>query len=695
MTTKPFGGSKEAAVELANRIYSDEFDPDTSSALLARILQANAEKSSDADVVPDKPAFSAHSVGIWQSSFKDGAPIYKRNISRRAEWAQWADIPELKPKGVKRRVLLLGESVARGYFYDPHYTVAGELESILNCNKKWTGIEFEVVDLARSNIGMTELLEVLRDSTALSADAVVIFAGNNWGVPLSAEEIKMAHRFFKDGAFDGLKQFIEDKYKRLTAAFLNDIRDSYVAKGIPAVFVIPEFNLCDWKSDEVEKIFRWLPDDKVSAWIEARDVAYCALANNEMELLKVKAEAMVDLDPSNPLGFELLARYMIKSGKGEEARRCLEAARDTSIIGRCKSSKPRCVKFIRDAMLAEANNYGVGVVDLSAVFREVFGDKLPDRELFLDYCHLTVKGIKAAMKYTSQRVIEAVTGKKVRVADIIESKIMPDREAQAIAHFAAAIHNAHYGQPKDIIEFQCSRAAYLSATIADTMLQFADFATRHTSTILCKSFEELISAGRMRVYEGGFVLRHRRNGKLMDIPLVDSIIKSLESIGIRHGPDIRRLRVQEHGIGEKAVNLLQSFYAKSSYNAFNLSYEPNYLEARTDKTTIRFIAAGGKPILIELTYRTPNGSATDKNVKIVVNGQTGGLPELKMTKEWTTAAFTIGRKSILNGVNELVIIWPYVFEPLASLKPNVEDSFFNSIFPVLGQINSLTATAQQ
>jgi hypothetical protein len=71
-----------------------------------------------------------------------------RSPARASEWRFWADVERIGPKR-KRRVVLLGESVARGYLYDPALTPAGVLASMMPRR--------EVVDLARTDLTMKEL----------------------------------------------------------------------------------------------------------------------------------------------------------------------------------------------------------------------------------------------------------------------------------------------------------------------------------------------------------------------------------------------------------------------------------------------------------------------------------------------------------------------------------------------------------
>src|SRR5262245_18555736 len=75
-------------------------------------------------------AQQADQVGIWS---RQPTGVWKREITRTDEVSRWADIDLIPAKQIGiRRIALVGESVARGWFYDPDYTVAGALASVLD-----------------------------------------------------------------------------------------------------------------------------------------------------------------------------------------------------------------------------------------------------------------------------------------------------------------------------------------------------------------------------------------------------------------------------------------------------------------------------------------------------------------------------------------------------------------------------------
>ena len=84
--------------------------------------------------------------------------------------------------------------------------------------------------------------------------------------------------------------------------------------------------------------------------------------------------------------------------------------------------------------------------------------RLPDRRLFLDYCHLTGEGWRRpppGLPMPSTSIVSTDSA----------SPPQPDPHAAACAHLLAAIHNAHYGQPADVVAYHATRARRLDPNV--------------------------------------------------------------------------------------------------------------------------------------------------------------------------------------------------------------------------------------
>ncbi|HEX4925140.1 MAG TPA: hypothetical protein VFV50_13690, partial [Bdellovibrionales bacterium] len=113
-------------------------------------------------------------IGIWTKSEVSGE--LKRDHARKMDWPYWADVARIPRKAGRKRIAFVGESAARGYFFDPEYTPAAALEEL-------TG--YEVLDLARTDLRLSAFEELLSKLPALEPDAIVLYAGNNWQLSMS------------------------------------------------------------------------------------------------------------------------------------------------------------------------------------------------------------------------------------------------------------------------------------------------------------------------------------------------------------------------------------------------------------------------------------------------------------------------------------------------------------------------------
>lgn len=637
----------------------------------------------------------ARQVGIWKQYTSNEGVYYERDKDQYGAWSLWANVHRLYPKKNKKRIVLLGESVARAYFYDPFYTVAGELQAVLN---KAAGTStYEVIDLARTSMNIHIAKDLVRSCGALDPDAVTIFAGNNWYLDfynaLDPEDYAAFYSVFREQSFAGLKQMIEHRFRQFVVSFLDEVQVHLTDHKIPVVFIIPGYNLKDWKSDTLGKNLSWLPGDGVERWLEARKQAEAALACNNPEKLRFAAEQMVQIDPSNPYGFELLSQYFIATAQWEQAKKYLEAGRDAMLIRKGGNNFPACFGILSEIIISEAAERKITVLDLPAVFNEIRKEGIPDRDLYLDYCHLTVKGIKLCMRHAARLLMQAITGREVSPAAVMASSLEPANNVKAFAHLSAAIHSAHKGQPAEILQFHCRKAISYSTEVKDQMLFLADFSTRHTPSVLCRTFQQIVAQGKMRQYDGGVGLRHPPDSKVMDILLVNAMVAALRTAGVKMDDDIESLRQQEHGIGGEQVDLLSSFYSNESYNY--LPFEgrrPIFLQVRSTEYSFCFITDAKHDLEFTIAYRTPGTQAENKRILVAVNGKQLIEPQLPTSQTWTRQSFIIPVNDLKAGVNKLTLLWPYTGLPFREVEHCTSAArLLNVISPAIGEIHSFKA----
>ena len=644
--------------------------------------------------IPSALTPATNSIGIWNKVSEDGNEIYTRQLEARMDWWLWAKVHQFaaKPAPGKKRVILLGESVARGYLYDPFYTVAQELEAQLNSDATG-GLKAEVLDLARTDLGLPMLQQLLADSLQLQPDAIVIFAGNNWlhtmKDTIPAEEYQRLSLLLQKGDLSGIRDLLEDRFAGLVTRFLEFAGVLSREHGVPIVFVIPEFNLADWRSNTLEKNVTGLHPEKLSEWLALRDRGEKALQYEDHIVLDAIASGLIELDETHPLGYEWKAAVATYFGRKEEARLMLEKARDTAIYGRAET-KPRCFAVVRRVINALAAGLGIGVVDLPAVFKKELNGDLPGRQLFMDYCHLSVPGIKIAMKHAAAEVAKIFLQREIPVTAFTDSGLYPDAEALAVAHIAAAVHNAHYGQLYPVLLHHCAAAARAAPLANAFMREFVDFSSRKVSNTLCKAHEKVVESGVFTQYEGGLGFIHSRRSKLLDIPLVGAMLRILEEGGEDLSQQVTDLRIAEHAVtGNRPVDLLESYYSAASYDVFNAELPAlNYYQSRNSRSEMVFVSDGTTPLRATLVCRLPHATE-EMPVELFLNGKT--LTTVTVGATWKTVELTIEPKFFVEkGIQTLKIQWPVDqrFDRNSSARVVTPVEFLDRMYPVWGEIFS-------
>ena len=116
---------------------------------------------------------------------------------------------------------------------------------------------------------------------------------------------------------------------------------------------------------------------------------------HELELAEALATQMSDLDggtSSVPLRY--LAECRRLAADISAARRYLELSRDAEGWDPSFSYSPRVSSSIQSALRDASSAAGNIVVDLPKILEQHLDQALPNRRVFLDYCHLTAEGYR-------------------------------------------------------------------------------------------------------------------------------------------------------------------------------------------------------------------------------------------------------------------------------------------------------------
>lgn len=668
---------------------------------LIRLLRLSGLMGSQQIAAPDTidttPAEHEH-VGIWERKTENGRTSFVRRLETMNEWHFWANLGSIEAKGAKRRVLLIGESVARGYFYDPDFSPALALQMILDA--QFGENEIEVIDLARTNLGY-EVRDLAISALQLEPDIAIIFAGNNWGVSVPKfAEIAESDRALMSEGMPGLKRSCDEYVARTSRRVANEIATAYKNSGVPLVWIIPEFNLGDWRDPITNAPY--LPGDLNREWLNLLDEAQTALKDGNGERAEQLAGRMHEIDQGVvAAAYYILADCRQLANDTEGQRKYLELARDAANWDSSMTYVPKTFSMTQEILRAEMAQHGFQTVDLPALFKQYLNGQLPDRRLFLDYCHLTTEGIQIAMGAAASCVLRSLKGVEVPWFALVDEKVAASPSTEAEASMLAAIHDAHRWQSFDFVRHYCRRAVKYSPHAAELMLNYLELQTRNSAPVqMSEADGEIFRIGSPVIHRYLF----RNNDKRIDRMLLQAMIDALEEAGIAASARLEELRREEHSVRSNDVDLLDYYYYSSAdrpqelealmWSGYRLTYDVRYFRAFWPESKFIFIGEAGHPVSLRLTCRLPKPAPREGQISIEFNDKPQG--EIVSNTDWTTWEINLTGESVRDGFNEVVLHWPMpVFETDAALgrvTMQLCQQKFPDFYPVFGEIHTFSAS---
>lgn len=575
-------------------------------------------------------------VGVWR---RTGEKLVRAEDARE-EWRFWAD-QDVLPASSEHVVAVVGESAARGYFYDPSHSLASVTATVLE------GDECVVWDLARTNCSLTELLRTACEAIHLGAEALVVYAGNNWGnvepTPVERQELAEALRA---GGFPQAGHRFRELVGDVAASALELLGE--LAGTVPVVLVVPEFNHVGWVDEETLAVPA-LPDGALSRWRTLRRAAEADLARGEHDAARTAIAEMLRLDGgSSPVTHRLTASC---ASDPVEVRAALEAAAD-AVVSPFAIHSPRILSGVRARMLATGARLGFAVVDQAALLASSAGGPA-DPDFFLDYCHLSFSGLAR----TGAAVAEALGTVLPFWPDRAREggSAVPPRASsweEATAHFLAAIHNAHYGQPEATVRRHLRAAVEADESVRALFADYLDYQVRTAPNWMCGSYMRSADDPRFARYlvpgDG------RLNSKLGDHAFHAALLQELDA----HDPAASRRHLDllraERG-GEQ--DLLDDAHLASTFNERFGSWlgpQAAYHRAPLSPTRSAFVADPGTPMELSLTWRLAAAASGPTTVRL--NGTE--VAQVHLGTGWVTIGLVLEPGLLREGVNELDLEWP-------------------------------------
>lgn len=554
-------------------------------------------------------------IGIW--SYQDEQWI--RNEAYYNEWSCWADIPVLRKKSPNsHRTLLLGESNARAYLYDPVVTLASALEKQLNINSDQN---HEVLDLARIDITAAGVRRLMTQILPLHPDTIVFMCGNNWIQleSLGPNDCLVLSQLLKDKGIEAARSYFIDECVTPDAKSTLNLLNSLVQElDANVVLVIPEFNLGDWRLDE-----------------------------NLSEFM------LPDVSNMSPKTFQDSADKAIKANDAVCAKIHLQSARD-GVMGLPIRFSPRCPAIIQSLFRDFGEQYRFLTVDLPVIFEGLTDNGIPGKELFIDYCHLNLNGLGVLVSH----LVSAISSAGDKQPQDCDIAISPTD--LAASYFMAAIHNAHYGQPYDSILHYCDLAIFVYPEAKDMFALYLSIVSAHSCVpwmhvdfIKLINFSPIIKC---------YLLPKNPS---MSLKLFDENLHRAMSVAMnvpyKLPPD-----------SNQPIDLLDpAHWARSLHHSQqgDLSLSAIYFMAREKCTSFYFYCSPSCSFDLALSLRLPEISS-NKKVKIVINGHE--ITEFHASHEWLDCIVKINADK-LSLRNELKIIWP------DSLDFSMESEYANAL----------------
>lgn len=605
----------------------------------------------DGDVSSSPPLFP-NAIGIWR---KDGDGRYVRSQPPRWDHSFWSDAERLEYRPDTYRLVLIGESVARGMLYDPVVTPAGMLRDVLAAA---AGRPVEVYDLARVSMGAGELIQLLKSIAPLRPDGIVIFAGNNWATWPEMDEPtrwEMAAAL-RTGGFPALKHLWWTRVLQGTATTVVDaLADAGREYGAHCTFVIPEFNLADW-IDDASLVPPLLSGDGNARWLSAFDDVHLRKTPPGPDELERLGRQLNELDGGLSFwGAHLRGRAALDRGAMEDAGRFLRQARD-AVCGVPLGVPPRCPEDVQEALRGRAADRGVAIVDVPALLARKNEGALPGADDFLDYCHMTFSGLSLVMSHLAASVLAQIGVD--RPAESLKRHIaQPTAADHGMAELMGAIHTAHLGNAPALVRTRLRRAvATGEPMVLSLMAGVHRWSDRATPDWMWPEFRD--------------ACRHpipRRYLALVGGPLAartqfcDAELRTAIADALRHGGH----SVDGEGAGrngqeprETRFDLLAPRHHRRAF------WERRELNARTGfhrsfLPTVEFLFELTKagPLTLSLTHRLP-GTAVEAGAEVVLTVNGHELARLTPASAWTSAEVAVPARMTKSGDNRLAIRWP-------------------------------------
>ncbi|MGB3181580.1 MAG: hypothetical protein WBB45_09330 [Cyclobacteriaceae bacterium] len=625
------------------------------------------------------PASENGHIGIWKEVIADGKVSYQRDESMKDDFNTWIDRDIIHPKHTNKRVVYLGESVASGFFYEHHYRPALLAEKAVNQTLGEDSLE--VIDLSKIGIDIDELRQVTRASLRLEPDALVVFAGNNWlsgfQMQLAEKDIRAIYQAVTSGKrFDEIDPIFQNKIREIAFDYLQLLKEL----DLPVIFVIPEFNLKDWYLDINGQGLLW-PQGETEQWMTLKETAEQALEQNNMQEAREAALDLIRLNKSNTVGYRTLAESYLREEKYDEALQALLDGRDTIMYR--MAPVPGTHTVLRDQVLELAKKDNLTLIDLPILLKEHFPGTMPDRSMFLDYCHFDDNALKLVASHLAKEILHVVFRRQTPYDEL--HKLIPpsEKKYKGIAHLMAAMYNAHLDQSAEVIRYHTRMAIDHFDRAAEFMMQYVDMVNRNIPKYLTSGYRNIKNIDELGIYFSRILVEE----KVLDLKLVQAMLAELKERGNNMEARTEQLRLQEHGYKNGRMNLLDPYLFRESYLTATL--DGRAYTSREKHTRFYAITSGEDSAEGRITLKLPKG--VEGSVNIFLNEKQ--VAACKAGSEWSSHTFLIPAETFVPGVSTISVQWPaysYTEQYEGDDPEAMSEWLIENLHPLYGLIHQFT-----
>lgn len=590
----------------------------------------------------------------------------KRWPSQSGAWAKVDTIP-VKRRGTYR-VVLVGESVARGFFLDPVCSVGQLLQHF--CQDMDSSKTYEVVDLAVNNLNIFQSMELCEIAALLDPNLLIVYTGNNW-----IRSVDWQDTWYTSGRPESWTQNLQPYYLEARNRTIGKIAGEFAAflsawhhkTGVPVLQVIPEVNRMDWH--EPWQIPFWLAPQQLRRWLKTYDrVRQLELDLEHSALSALNAcQELSDIDRcTTARTLEVMARAHVYLGNLPVARQLFDQSINIGARPGPGRSR-RCPPFIADAMRHAAQTYHIALVDLPQLLSKLTTDHPHwwGRHNFLDYCHHTPLSLQTVARAIATRIIpsESMTSMPSPSGETID--LFNNPKALAEVYFLAAVHNAHWGQPQHIIAHWVKQSVTSDQEITHTFRMYMNLTAKRTPPWLEPKLynhpESLVSW-----YLTNYLTEWSLDASLGEI--LSEVHQQQGSVSLRETFAENRiglLAVEQAG----SINLLDRYWATGE--SFQTLIEPNSVwRATVPISEFTFVSEAIHDIVCSVVARGGYPLEID-SVLVTVNDLL--ISEQSIDCNWQSWSFRIPQSFLIKGVNRLVWQWRLSADGLSDNHPTVGD----------------------